>query len=143
VKIWPPNRKIHQSENSKYKINKKIILSLSDYGEIVIILRSNIDLKNIQAFTVLYRTEYNGKLYTIRRHCWMENHADFHTHVRVGFGKNVFKTIYPPIALKNKNVKIKKALKWAEEDIKTNWFAYRQHFEKMVKSFTKENASKE
>jgi len=131
------SKKIHKFENSSFKKNKKIRFYFGEYDEILIIIRSNSDFKNIDEFSVIYKAYTVDKWYIIRKHCWMDDHEFFHTHVRIGVGRKKFITIYPPIFLKNKKINIKKALKWAKNDIITNWYSYRQKFEKMIKLINK------
>jgi len=119
---------LHKHEHSGYSYNRKIFISLGDYGEIVTIFRGKSPAE-LEAFSVSYVAEYNNKLITIRRHCWMPHHDQFHTHVRKSLGRKSFKTIYP-LPLRGK---IKRGLNWAKKDMISNWYIYRRAFEKLAK----------
>lgn len=115
--------------DSLFKYKKKIKISLEEYGQLVYVWRGS-SPKKIQEFSISYRTEIDGKWYTIRRHCWTLHQDQFHTHVRIGLGKNRFKKIYPP----KMHGTIVRALNWAKEDVMLNWYSYLQFFKKIAKN---------
>jgi hypothetical protein len=119
--------KAKENKSPKFKYKRKIKIPLGDYGELVMVWRGASG-KELLEFSVAYRVESNGKWYTIRRHCWTLHQDRFHTHVRVGLGKDDIRIIYPP-PLRGS---IKRALNWAKEDMKQNWYIYLQSFNKLV-----------
>ena len=111
----------------RFEYERKIKISYGESGELLFIWRGK-SAKELQEFSVSFRTEFNGRWYTVRRHCWTLHQDKFHTHVRVGFGKRRFIKIYPP-PLK---ASIQRALNWAKKDMEANWYIYLQKFNKLV-----------
>jgi hypothetical protein len=114
----------------KFKYERKMKISLGEYGELVYVWKANV-LNQPLEFSVTYRAVAEGRWYTIRRHCWTQHQDRFHTHVRIGFGKGRsadFKKIYPP----QLRGSVKRALNWAKADMMRNWYVYLQSFNKLV-----------
>lgn len=120
--------KLHEHEHSGHKYQRKIYISLGEYGMIVTIFRGKSPAE-LEEFSVSFTAEYNNMQLIIRRHCWMPSHDTFHTHVRRSISRRRFIKVYPP-TLKGG---VKRALNWAKRDMINNWYSYRKHFEKLLK----------
>lgn len=112
----------------KFRYKKKIKIPLGEYGELVYVSRGD-SPKKLLEFSVLYHIRIDGLWKIIRRHCWTLHQDHFHTHIRIGLGRNKFRKIYPPYIRGS----IVRALNWAKNDMIVNWHRYLKSFEKLLK----------